>query len=168
MNAPHNHFHPHLDAAMEELDALCSLLGLPGDAGVAACRAAVMARLANAERATGVAADPCTDVLVRVQKLEREAVRLDQLYRARRQVLGYNHAAESIQDVILGRIDDATQAGRGWARFLVVQAGLSTKLAREPRKSCIDALAVHADGDEVVRSPALEECVSAPEAEFAA
>jgi hypothetical protein len=159
-NTTHN-----LNHATEQLDDCCAILGLPGDAGVAAVRAAVFARLANGERAVGHQPEPRTDVLVRVQRLEAEGLRFHGLYRARRQVMGYNPQAEAIQNAVLEKIDDGAQAGRAWARFLCAQTDLQVKLAHETVVDVTVALATASVADEATD---VEDLVSVPEAEIEA
>ena len=158
----------HIDAVSEELDSLCQCFGLPLDSGVACVRAAAMARMANAERQAGRQPEPHTDPLIRAQFLSAQAVRLSQLYRARREVMGYNAQAEAIQNKALEILDDGVTAGRSWARFLDVQTGLTRRLERSPCVDVSDAVVEHAASDELEDRADLADLVSAPEINEAA
>lgn len=154
-----------LDVAVNELDDCCVLMGLPQDATVNDVRVATLARLANAERVVGRQPRPDMDVTLRTQFIEHEAVRLEQLYRARRSVMGYNAQTEAIQTKMVSLLDDGAQAGRSWVRFLDIQSRLAEKLAQEPRLAELgDVFAEASDADGVQYSEALAECVTSPEA----
>lgn len=156
------------DATLAQLDDCCCLLGLRPEANVSQVREAVMARLANAERAMNSQPEPTMDPVLRANRLEAEAARMHRLYNARRVVMGYNAQAERIQENLLEKLDDGAQAGRAWSRFLTAQASLAEKLADERRLGCdqvANAMVIHADSDRYDGD--LEDLVSVVETEAA-
>jgi len=152
-----------LAAATSELDDCVVIFGLPKDATVAQCREAAFARMANGERACGQTPDPAMAPEIRARNLEAEAARLGALYRARRLALGFNAAAEAIQEKLLEKIDDGAQAGRSWSRFLAVQAALKPHLDREVKVG--DVFTDHSAADHLENLSGLEDLVSVPEME---
>jgi len=149
-----------LTGLVELLDTMCQLFGLPVDSTVAQCREAAMARLANAERATGITPTPNVDPLIRAQRLDAEGARMANLYRARRLVMGFNAQAEAIQNGLIEKIDDGATAGRAWGHFLSAQAAAKPHLEKFSGDAAA-AMTHHSDADEVVD---VEDLVSVPEA----